>query len=217
MSRRVLVDHGTVTRVVKRHRGGCLTLHGNGLRDGAHRLPGAAILVLRGIRRIGAIDVQILAVGAEDGEAPGAVLIVSDRDSRDHRLPAADDVPARRVEVHEVAQRGGGNGAMGIVRHRGATAERVLTIHDPVVAADVAALVPSQVFLRGRIDRGEPARRRAVAAVRDLDIGRLEAHRGAERLVQGEDRRIESRAVDHRVERKDRRRGSGVIPLDLLE
>src|SRR3954467_9364035 len=94
----VFVDNGTVARVLERRGHGRLPLHGDCFPHGAHRLPRPAILVLVRVRRIGAIDVEVLAVGGEDGESPRAVLVVADGDAGNHRLAATDDVPAWRLE-----------------------------------------------------------------------------------------------------------------------
>jgi hypothetical protein len=81
-----------------------LALHRNRFGDDAHVFPCTAIPILIRIRRIRVVHVQVFRVGAEHGQSPRAEFVVPDRDARQYRLAAADDVPAWRDEVDPVPQ-----------------------------------------------------------------------------------------------------------------
>ena len=213
----VFVHDRAVPRVLERDVGGRLPLYSNPIADRAHRLPRALVLILRMVRRVGLVDVEVLTVGFKHGEPPRAVLVVPDRDAGDNRLATTDHVPAGRVQMHEVAERGRGDRPVRIVGHEGTPTQRVLPAHDPVVAADVAPLGPAYIRVRNGVEQSEVARVGCVTAEGDLDVGRLEAHGRAERVIQGEDGCVETCAVDHRIEIDLGRDGSRMKPLDLLQ
>ena len=213
----VFVHHGAVPSVLEGHLGRRLPLYSNPVADRAHRFPRTFVLVLRRVRRIGLVDIEVLTVRLEHGEPPRAVFVVPDRDAGDDRLATTDDVPAGRVQVHEIPEGGRGDLPVRIVGHQRAAAQRVLAAHHPVVASDIAPLIPAHVRVGDRIEHGEPAGVRGVATEGNLDVRRLEAHGRAEGVVQSEDRRVQARAVDHRIEVELRRTRPWVKPLDLLQ
>ena len=105
---------------------------------------------------------------------------------------------------------------MRIVGHQRPPAHRALAAHDPVVAADVAALCPAQGLIRRRVDRRETPGHGAVTTIGSLDVRRLEAHRCAEGIVERQDGRIEARAIDDGIE-VEPGRWARMEPLDFLE
>ena len=67
--------------------------------------PAAVVLDLARVRRIQFLDVDILRVCLERLRAPGDAVVVSFSDAGMPRRRGTDHVPARRVELDEVAQR----------------------------------------------------------------------------------------------------------------
>jgi hypothetical protein len=57
------------------------------------------------VGRIDLLDVDVFLVGADDRQAPGDALVVSERNADERRLAGAHDVPARRLKVDDVAER----------------------------------------------------------------------------------------------------------------
>ena len=103
--RAILEEHRTVPRVLQLDGFGLVALHGNRVGDDAHRFPVAAVAIFVGVGGIGFVDVEIFRSPAEDGQAPRTVFVVADRYARQHRLAAADHVPAGRDEMHPIAER----------------------------------------------------------------------------------------------------------------
>jgi hypothetical protein len=60
--------------------------------DDLHGLPSTRILILRRVSGVGVIDIEVFAVGAENGESPCARFIVADGHSRQRRLAASNHV-----------------------------------------------------------------------------------------------------------------------------
>ena len=134
----VLEQHRSVARVFQLDGLRLLTLDRDRVRGDAHRLPVAAVAILVRVRGIGVVDVEVLGVLSEDRQPPRAVLVVADRHAGQHRFAAADDVPARRDQVHPVAQRRRRDHAMRIVGEDRPRADGAGSGHHPVVRADVA-------------------------------------------------------------------------------
>ena len=192
---RIFGQHRPVPSELERDGHRRFALHGNRVRDHAHVLPGAVVLVLIRIRRVGVVHVEIFRVRPEDGQPPRAVLIVTDRNARQHRFASADHVPAWRDQMHPVAQRRGALVAMRIVHHQRIAALGPCAAHHPVVAADV--LVPL-AQLDGRRLLGRRCR--------------AERKRPPERVVQIEDRRVQQREIDRPIRRDVR-----IAPLKVLQ
>lgn len=214
---RVLVHHRPVPRVLERHRLRAAPLHRDRLAHRPHRLPGSAVAVLRAVGGIHLVHVQVLAVGAEDREPPGPVLVMPDRHPRHRRLAAADHVPPRGHQVHEVAQRGCRLRPVRVVGHDGPPVQREARTHHPVVAPDVAPPVPGQHRVVFGTQRRQATPPFLAPAIRRLHVGRLEAHRGAIGVVQVQDRLEEPLLVDARVQVQRGLSGAGVEPLDPLQ
>ena len=176
------------------------TLHGDRVADRAHRLPRAPVAILRRVRRVRAVDVEILAVRVEDGEPPRSVLVVPDGDAGDHRLAAADHVPPRRDQVHEVAKRRRGDRAVRVVRHERAAAQGAMSADHPVVAADVTPAVPPLRGVQHLARGGERPRRLVLVAVLRHHVLWPEAEWRTVRLVEPENRGLERGAVEGRIE-----------------
>src|SRR3979411_2506019 len=70
-----------------------------------HFFPAAFGLILQWIGGIERLDVQVLLVHAENRPAKTNALVVPALDSRRSGLRRADDVPARRDQMHDVAKR----------------------------------------------------------------------------------------------------------------
>ena len=187
--RRVLVDDGTVPRVLERDLLRGLALHRNGLAHGGHREPLSVEAVLRGVGGIGLVDVEVLAVGAENGETPGADFVVADGDAGHGGLAATDHVPAGRHEMDEAPERRCGLCAMRIVGHQGQAREGESRAHHPIITADVATGLFSQRLVERVVARGKCAGASGIVPHGELEIGWLEPHRCAKRVVQLENRR----------------------------
>ena len=196
---RVLVDHRAVARVLQLDLDVGLPPHRDRLPDHGHRLPAAEIAVAVRVGRVGLVDVEVLVVLAEHGQPPRAVLVVADRHAGQHRLAAADDVPARRHQVHPVAQRRRRLHAVRVVRHDRIAAQRAAAVHDPVVAADRVPLVAHEIGL-GRQRGRQPLERVTVAAVGGGDVAGLEDELPPMGVVPIENGRRETRRVDGRIE-----------------
>ncbi len=102
--RLVLEEHRAVTRVLQLDRNGRFALDRDRVLEDPHVLPRVAIFVLVRVRGVGVVDVQVLAVGAENRQAPRAVFVVADRHAWQRRLAAADHVPAWADQMRPVAQ-----------------------------------------------------------------------------------------------------------------
>ena len=128
----------------------------------AQRFPGAVVADLVRVGRIDFFDVDVALVSACDRQPPRQPLVVTDGDADKRRFAGADDVPPRRSEMHDVAQRRIGDLAVRIVRDDRLARHRVRAADHPVVAArlgrgvlghDAAARRTEQMLIGGR-DRG---------------------------------------------------------------
>ncbi len=196
--RLVLVDHRAMARVFQLDRHRRLSLDWDGFADDRHDFPYAAVAVLVGIGGVGVVNVEVFAVGAEDGEAPGAEIVVADGDARQRGLAAADDVPPGRDQVHPVAQRGRLLHAVRVVHHHGEAAGGEFPADDPVVAADV--LLPgAQIKRRGRGGARQLGCRSGIAVCGRQFIGR-EVNGLAEGVVHRKNVLREQRGLDGGIE-----------------
>ena len=209
----VLVEHGAVAGVLQLDVHRVPPLHGDAVLDDRHRLPAPEVPVLVRVVGVGVVDVEVLVVLPEDGQPPRAVLVVADGHPRQHRLAAPDDVPARRHQVHPVAQRRRALHPVGVVDHEGETGQGAAARDHPVVAADGLVVLPLEVDL-ARQGGGEPFVGGPVAAVRLHDVVGLEPHRAPVRAVQVEDAVVQQRRVDRRI---DGQVGVAVVVVQLLD
>src|SRR5262245_18841416 len=74
------------------------------LANDLHRLPLVAHTKLPRIARFRLLDIQIRLIGSYDRETPREALVVADRNARQRRLSTANHIPARRMQVREIAQ-----------------------------------------------------------------------------------------------------------------
>src|SRR5581483_11192868 len=131
----VLVDDGTMPREAQLDLDrALLALDQDLFALDLHLGPGIANLVLGGIVRVRGLDEDVGLVGADDGDAPGDVVVVTQGDTGQGRFAGADAVPARRIQVHEIAQRRHGDGAMRVAGEHGFAGGGAGAIDDPVVA-----------------------------------------------------------------------------------
>ena len=172
-------------------------LHANLILHHLHVDEAAARLHLSRVRRIQLFDVEVLHVCAEDRQPPRDAVVVPDRHTGKPRHDRADHVPARRIQVHEIAQRRMIEIAVRIVGEHRLARRGLCAGDDPVVTA-FARRPPLPVEKRGS------DRRRCRAEAR----GR--ADRGERRLERrGNGREIDAgrrRRGDRRVERQQHRR-----------
>ena len=210
---RVLEDDRPVPRVLQLDRCVGLPLDRDGVPDHGHLLPSAEMPVLVRIGRVGLVDVEVLVVLPEDGQAPRAVLVVADGHAGQDRLPAADDVPAGGHQVHPVSERRRRLRAVRVVRHDRIAAERPRAVHHPVVAADRVVVVPFQVDL-GRHRGRKPLEGRAVAPEGKGDVVRLEGDRPAVGAIPVEDVAGQARGVDGGI---DPQVGVADVVIQLLD
>ena len=82
----------------------CRALDRNLFADDAQRFPGAVEADLVGVGGVDFLDVDIVLIGAGDGEPPRETIVVADGHADKRRLSRTDDVPARRVQVDDVAK-----------------------------------------------------------------------------------------------------------------
>src|SRR5512134_3455237 len=80
-------------------------LDGDLFTNDPQRLPPVLPAHLVRIRRIDFLDVDIVLIGADDRQPPGDPVVVTETDADERRFARADDVPAWRVQVKDVAQR----------------------------------------------------------------------------------------------------------------
>jgi hypothetical protein len=123
-------------------------LHGNQLALDHHLLPLPVDQIPLRILRIGLLDVEVLRIHPEDGEAPGDSLVVADADAGQAGLGAAERVPARSDQMHGVAQRR--------VAPRGADRYQNRSAGDGLIAVDHPVVAPSpsssaELLLRARL------------------------------------------------------------------
>ncbi len=148
---------------------GRFAFHRNRLPDHLHRFPAGLVFVLQRIGGIDVIDIDVFAVGAEDGEAPGADAVVPDGNARQRRLARADHVPARRVQMHPIAQGRRFLHPVRIIHQKRIARHGELARHDPIVAADILA-PRGLIQRRGQIDLLFQARDRLGVAVFGRDL-----------------------------------------------
>ena len=77
-----------------------------------------------GLQELSSSTIEILLVEPENREAPGNVLIVSERDARQSRFARSDHIPSGSDEVDHVAQRRQADDAVRIVRQQRLAAGR---------------------------------------------------------------------------------------------
>src|SRR6185369_3746379 len=87
-------------------------------------------------------------IGTEDRETPADAAVVTNRNAGEHWLGCANYIPARRDEVHDVADARQANVAVRIVGQNDLPARSELPAHHPVVAA-------WRVLLRAEVQRGQ--------------------------------------------------------------
>ena len=68
-----------------------LALHRDGLVDHRHRLPMALVVVVVAVGRVQVVDVEVLLIDVEDGQAEGDLAVVADGDAGQRRLAGADE------------------------------------------------------------------------------------------------------------------------------
>ena len=146
VARAVFVEDRTVPRELQLDLLRRSTFDRNLFGHDPHRLPLPAKSDFVRIGRIHLFDVHVFLIRADDRQAPRETIVVADRDADERRLAGADDVPARRVQVNDVAQRRVGDVAMRIVGDHRLAGARELAAHHPVVRpgfADAAEIVIS--------------------------------------------------------------------------
>ncbi|MNS93426.1 hypothetical protein D3C72_1276020 [compost metagenome] len=149
----VFVDDRAVTRELQLTHRGRLTPHGNGLVHLSHLFPAALIAVFVGVRGVGVVDVQVFFVAErKDRQAEGDAVVVAHRYARQRRFAGADHVPARRVQVHHVAQGRHGDRPVRVARQYGFAGVGMLAADGPVVA-----FIAGRQRIEIRIQRGQPA------------------------------------------------------------
>ncbi len=100
-----------------------------------HVAPAAFRLVLKRVGGIEFFDVQILLIETENGEAPGDVFIVAERDAGESGFARSGDVPAGGDEVNHIAERRQADDAVRIVGEQGLAGSGEGAGDCPVVAA----------------------------------------------------------------------------------
>ncbi len=130
---RILVDHRSVPGEGEFDVAGRAAFHLDGLTDDLHVLPAAAIAVLAWVGGVGLVDVEVFLIAGENRETEGDRLVVADGNPRQGGLTGADDIQARRAQLHDVAQRRNAQGPMGIVGQNRPTAGRARRGDHPVV------------------------------------------------------------------------------------
>ena len=198
--RAILEQHRSVAGVFQFDGGRLLAFNRDRVGADAHRFPVPLIAILVWIRWIRVVDVEVLGVLSEDRQPPGAVLVVPDRDARQYRLAAADDVPTRRHQVHPVAQRRRRNHAMRIVGQDGSRADRARSGHHPVVRADVARVGVEIDRACGIRCHATPERSCRTASKLRGDILRLEPNARAKGVVNRQHVGRDNRRIDRGVE-----------------
>ena len=155
------------------------------------------------VRRVRVVDVEVFVVLSEDGQPPGPVLVVSDRHPGQHWLPAANDVPSGRHQMHPIAQRRSALGPMGVVGHHRKPGDGPTARHHPVVAADGVVVLLFQINLTGH-GRGQPLERLGVATIGRRHIVWLEPKAAPVGPVEIEDVVVQQGRVDGGVNRQVR-------------
>ena len=113
-------------------RGGSLDL--DFFRCDRHILPSVQVSVAPGIPGVGTIDIKVFLVVRKNRQAPGAVVVMPDGDSRQSGLAAADDVPAGSREMHPIAERGDLESPVGVIGQDRKAAPGKPAADGPVVA-----------------------------------------------------------------------------------
>src|SRR5205823_8491350 len=118
-TRAVFRDDRPVFGELESHHAGRLALHGNRVHDHADRTPSPTLPVASqagSAARAHLLDVDVLLVHADHGEAEAYPLVVAGGGPRKPRPARADHVPTRADEGRAGAQRRQARGAMGAVR-----------------------------------------------------------------------------------------------------
>lgn len=80
--------------------------------DGVHEA--AASFDLMGIRRVDPFDEHVLRVSGKRRQPPGDAIVMADGDSRQPRRHGTGNVPARRIQMDQIAKRRVSKGTMRI-------------------------------------------------------------------------------------------------------
>ncbi len=136
--------------------------------DHPHVLPRAVVAVLARVGRVEVVDVEVFLVDREDRQAEGDGLVVADRNAGQGRLARADHVKARRLEVHDVAQRGHAQRPVRVVGQDRPAGRRARGRDHPVVGAFRGGAV-GQLSQRLAVDR-----RRLLGWRGELHVARAE-------------------------------------------
>ncbi len=140
------------------------SLHSDRVSHDPQRFPRPVESHLVPVRRVDLFDVDVFLVGADDREAPRDAFVVPERHAHERRLGGADDVPARRLEVHDVAQGRIRHLAMRIVGDDRMPRRGTRAAHDPVVAAGLADWRVVAAGRGGRAIRRQQRRERLAPA-----------------------------------------------------
>jgi hypothetical protein len=131
----------TVSAELELNRSRRFTFDGDLLADDPQWFPRAVVANLVGVGGIDFFDEDIVLICARYREAPRQAVVVADMHPDKRGFAGADHVPARCVQVHDVAQRGGGDFAVRIVRHDWLAGGGLGAAHHPVVASRIRRLV----------------------------------------------------------------------------
>ncbi len=153
-----------------------LTLHADCLVAHIHRDPLAVDLVLVGVGRVQALDVEILHVGSDVGHPPGDAVVVPDHDPRRARKREAAQLVRARVALLDAVQadlvpdRRHLNAEVRVVGEERAAGFRQFPADHPVIRADALTASKGQPSERrsggqgGKVQRREGRRSRERAA-----------------------------------------------------
>ena len=133
----VLIHHRSVTCVLEIDSLGRSPLDRDRFLNNRHALPVIAVAVLIRVLGVRLVDVKVLAISRENGEAPCAVPIVSDGNPWNLRFATANHIPARTNQVHPVPEGWRRLSAVRIVGHDRETVLRQVSTYHPVIAPDI--------------------------------------------------------------------------------
>src|SRR5215472_18765675 len=135
------------------HGYGGVSPHADGLFLDPEILPVFRTAVLLRVGWVFLFEIQILLIEAENREAPGDFLVVPCSNAGKRRLTGADDVPAGRDQMHDVAKRRLGQDAVRIVGKQWLAGRRQFAGDGPVIAPLLAlrwksktTIAPHEVF-----------------------------------------------------------------------
>ncbi len=128
-----------MNRGARRERYGRLASHADRLQARLEGLPFSAKPIAGSVLRVDLLEVEVLDVRLDTGQAPADASVVADDDARQARQRGSGDREAGRLEARDVPERRRPESQVGIVGEQRLSADGAAAADDPGVAAELFA------------------------------------------------------------------------------